>query len=580
MSLEDLSPDRRQLLQALAALGIGTAAFQRAAVAQVAKPDDPPPKKNDKQAEPKKDAPARVTPEMVKEAEWVAGITLTDDERKAVAAALSRGLADRAAARKAELPNHVPPAFQFNPTPGEPPAKGGRGTVTAPAVELKKPNAEDDLAFSTVAQLAHLVRTRQVSSVELTKLYLERLQRYDPALLCVVTLTDDLALRQARQADEELAAGQYRGPLHGIPWGAKDLIAYPGYKTTWGAGHYKEQTLYTKATVAKRLEDAGAVLVAKLTLGALAMGDNWFGGMTRNPWDVKQGSSGSSAGSAAATAAGLVGFAIGSETSGSILSPSRVCRVTGLRPTFGRVSRHGCMTLCWTLDKIGPLARSAEDCALVLGAIHGADGLDPTAVTRPFHWPGRTDLKGVRVGYLESQGAVADRKELDVLKGLGATLVPVKPPGGNRTGGMLSTILNAETASAFEDITLQGVREGLGKGWPTTFRAGRFLSAVDYLRASRQRTLLMREMAAVMEGVEVYVTRGYEYLTNLTGHPVVSVPNGEPGKKGDGPPAILFTGRLFGETELLAVAHAFQRETGYHLKRPPLEKATKENAGG
>jgi Asp-tRNA(Asn)/Glu-tRNA(Gln) amidotransferase A subunit family amidase len=576
MSLEAPSPDRRQLLQVLAALGIGTAAFQRAAVAQVAKPDDPP-----KKDEPKKDGPpARVTPEMVKEAEWVAGISLTDDERKAVAAALSRGLADRAAARKTELPNHVPPAFQFNPTPGEPPANGGRGTVTAPVVELKKPDAEDDLAFSTVAQLAHLIRTKQVSSVELTKLYLERLQKYDPALLCVVTLTDDLALRQARQADEELAAGLYRGPLHGIPWGAKDLIAYPGYKTTWGAGHYKEQTLYTKATVAKRLEDAGAVLVAKLTLGALAMGDQWFKGMTRNPWDIKQGSSGSSAGSASATAAGLVGFAIGSETSGSILSPSRVCRVTGLRPTFGRVSRYGCMTLCWTLDKIGPLARSAEDCALVLGAIHGSDGLDPTAITRPFRWPGRTDLKGVRVGYLENQGAVADRKELDVLKGLGATLVPVKLPGGNRTGGTLSTILNAETASAFEDITLQGVREGLGKGWPTTFRAGRFISAVDYLRANRQRTLLMREMAAVMEGVEVYVGRAYEFLTNLTGHPVVSVPNGEPGKKGDGPPAILFTGRLFGETELLAVAHAFQRETGYHLKRPPLEKATKENAGG
>jgi Asp-tRNA(Asn)/Glu-tRNA(Gln) amidotransferase A subunit family amidase len=572
MSLEDTSPDRRQLLSALAALGIGTATFQRAAADQAVRTADDEPKKDD--------PPTRITPEMVKNAEWVAGITLSDDERKAVAASLSSALAGRAAARRVELPNHLPPAFQFNPAPGEPPGRAGRGSVAAPAVELKKPDSEDDLAFLPVAKLAHLIRTKQVSSVELTKLYLDRLQKYDPALLCVVTLTDDLALRQARQADEELASGQYRGPLHGIPWGAKDLIAYPGYKTTWGAGHYRDQTLFTKATVAQRLEDAGAVMVAKLTLGALAMGDQWFRGMTRNPWDVKQGSSGSSAGSASAVAAGLVGFAIGSETSGSILSPCRVCRVTGLRPTFGRVSRHGCMTLSWTLDKVGPMARTAEDCALVLGAIHGADGLDPTAVTRPFRWPGRADLKGVRVGYLESQGGAADRGELAVLKDLGATPVPIRLPGGNQAAGLLMTILTAECASAFEDITLKGVREGLGRAWPNTFRSGRFISAVDYLRANRLRTLLMREMAAVMEGIDVYVGRAYEYLTNLTGHPAVSVPNGEPPlKKGDGPPALIFTGRLFGETDLLAVADAFQRATGYHLKRPPMEKATQQNAG-
>ena len=313
----------------------------------------------------------------------------------------------------------MPPAFRFDPTPGEPPYTGPRGTVEPPKMELAKPGTDDDLAFLPLAKLAHLVRTKQVSSVELTKLYLDRLKKYDPALLCVVSLTEELALKQAKQADEEIAAGKYRGPLHGIPWGAKDLIAYPGYKTTWGAGPYKDQTLDTKATVAKRLEEAGAVLVAKLTLGALAMGDQWFGGMTRNPWNVKEGSSGSSAGSAAAVAAGLVGFAIGSETLGSIVSPCTRCGVTGLRPTFGRVSRHGCMTLSWTMDKLGPIARSVEDCALVFGAIHGADGLDPTAVDRPFDWPAKKGPKGLKVGYFETKKSPDERKELKMLKDLG-----------------------------------------------------------------------------------------------------------------------------------------------------------------
>jgi Asp-tRNA(Asn)/Glu-tRNA(Gln) amidotransferase A subunit family amidase len=271
-----------------------------------------------------------------------------------------------------------------------------------------------------------------------------------------------------------------------------------------------------------------------------------------------------------------VPFAIGSETSGSIISPSRQCRVTGLRPTFGRVSRHGCMTLCWTLDKIGPLCRSAEDCALVLGSIHGADGLDPTAVTRPVDWPGRRDLKGVRVGHVESPG-MDDRPELATLKELGAKIVPIKLPGGNRAASLLMTILNAECASAFEDITLQGVREGLGRAWPNTFRAGRFVTAVDYLRANRLRTLLMQEMAEAMKGVDVYVGRSYEFLTNLTGHPAVSVPFGEPGAKGT--PGLLFTGQLFGESDLLAVAKTYQEATRFHLRRPDLTKVTKENAG-
>ena len=265
------------------------------------------------------------------------------------------------------------------------------------------PKDEDDIAFASVRTLASLIKAKKLTSVALTKLYLKRLKKYDPALLCVVSMTDDIALSQAAKADEEIAAGKYRGPLHGIPWGAKDLMAYPGYKTTWGAGHYKEQNFGDeKATVAKLLEDAGAVLVAKLTLGALAMGDQWYGGMTRNPWDVQQGSSGSSAGPASAVAAGLVGFAIGSETYGSIVSPSTRCGVTGLRPTFGHVSRAGCMTLSWSLDKLGPIARTVDDTALILDAIHGYDKLDPATVEQPFNWPSDTPLSQLKVGYRKS----------------------------------------------------------------------------------------------------------------------------------------------------------------------------------
>ena len=355
----EIAPTRRHLLQVLAALGIGSTVFQRALAAEA-------------------DKPVAITPEMIQQAEWIAGLKLSEADRKAIIGELTRAQRQFEAMRGVKLANAVPPALAFNPAPWLPPCPEGRHGTVEPTTQAapKKPDAADDLAFLPVTSLAALVRNRQVSSAELTKLYLERLKKYDPKLHCVVTLTDELALKQAEQADREIAAGRYRGPLHGIPWGAKDLIAYPGYKTTWGAAPFKEQTLDVKATVARRLEAAGAVLVAKLTLGALAMGDLWFGGMTRNPWDPKQGSSGSSAGSASASVAGLVGFALGSETLGSIVSPCRVCGASGLRPTFGRVSRHGCMTLAWSMDKIGPIARSVEDCALVFGAIHGFDGLD------------------------------------------------------------------------------------------------------------------------------------------------------------------------------------------------------------
>jgi Asp-tRNA(Asn)/Glu-tRNA(Gln) amidotransferase A subunit family amidase len=325
-----------------------------------------------------------------------------------------------------------------------------------------------------------------------------------------------------------------------------------------------------KATVAQRLEDAGAVLVAKLALGALAMGDQWFGGRCRNPWNPQQGSSGSSAGSASATAAGCVGFALGSETLGSIVSPSRVCGNTSLRPTFGRVSRHGCMALSWSMDKIGPLCRSVEDCALVLGAIHGADGLDAAAVDRPFHWPCPRELRGIRVGYVESEN---DRPELAVLKDLGVQLVPIKMPSKYPIRA-IGLILTAEAAASFDDLTRAGVTDGLNS-WPGTFRSGEFIPAVEYIRANRIRSLVMQEMEGLLAQVDLYVGGGRDELqiTNLTGHPTLVMPNGFT-NRGDTetPRAITFTGRLYGETDLFAVGQAYQQATGFHLKRPPMER--------
>jgi len=551
-TIPEAAPTRRHILTVLAGLGVGSAVFQRALAAEA-------------------DKAVTVTPEMIEQAEWIAGLKLAEADRKALAGSLTRSPRQFKTMRAVKLPNHVAPAVAFDPAPWLPPSKDGRSGSVEPISRAapKKPDSGDDLAFLPVASLAALVRNRQVSSVELTKLYLERLKKHDPALHCVVTLTDELAVKQAEQADREIAAGRYRGPLHGIPWGAKDLIGYPGYKTTWGAAPFKEQALDVKATVARRLEDAGAVLVAKLTLGALAMGDQWFGGMTRNPWDPRQGSSGSSAGSASAAVAGLVGFALGSETLGSIVSPCTRCGATGLRPTFGRVSRHGCMTLSWSMDKLGPIARSVEDCALVFGAIHGFDGLDASAVDRPFSWPCPRDLRTLKVGYIEGDTPADKRDDLRVLRDLGVKLLSLKLPPKYPLGAMVM-ILDTEAAAAFDDLTRAGVTEGLNS-WPQTFRRGQFVPAVEYLRANRIRTLLMQEMEETMAPLDLYVGGDDLLLTNLTGHPTVVLPNGfRKGGDREVPFSITFTGRLYGETELLAVAHAYQQATGHHLRHPAL----------
>jgi Asp-tRNA(Asn)/Glu-tRNA(Gln) amidotransferase A subunit family amidase len=552
------SPTRRQILKSLAAAGVGTNVFQRALAADAENAGD-------------------VTAEMIQQAEWVAGIKLSESERKDLVKTLTQLVKDVRAVRAAKVGYDVPPALVFDPAPWLPETgrlrdPGRRVVEPISAAVPKKPESNDDLSFLPVTALSALVRSRQVTSVELTKLYVERLKRFDPVLHCLVSLTEDVAIKQAEQADHEIGAGRYRGPLHGIPWGAKDLIAYPGYKTTWGAAHFQEQTIDAKATVARRLEEAGAVLVAKTTLGALAMGDQWFGGMTRNPWDPKEGSSGSSAGSAAAAAAGLIGFGIGSETLGSIVSPCTRCGATGLRPTFGRVSRAGCMALSWSMDKLGPIARSVEDCALIFAAIHGADGQDPAAVDRPFAWPPPRDISTLRVGYIEGRRPTAEREELKILKDLGVQLTPIKLPEGFPIAA-LRFILSTEAAAAFDDLTREGVSEGLGL-WPQTFREKRFVAAVDYIRANRVRTQLMRAMDDLMRSVDMYVggTQMELLITNLTGHPTVVMPYGTRKTKAgiESPTAITFTGRLYGETELLAVAHAFQQATGQHLKRPPV----------
>jgi Asp-tRNA(Asn)/Glu-tRNA(Gln) amidotransferase A subunit family amidase len=552
---------RRAILKGLAALGVGSATFRRALASQASQA-------------------GAITPEMIKQAEWIAGLELTDKERKDTADAFRRTLSSIEAIRKVPVGYEVPPALLFDPAPGLKPAEGVRRNQAA-ATESnapKRPDSEEALAFLPVTELSSLIRSRQITSTDLTKLYLARLKRFDPLLLCVVTLTEDLALKQASKADAEIAAGLYRGPLHGIPWGAKDLIAYPGYPTTWGAKPFKDRTIDEKATVALRLEEAGAVMLGKMTLGALAMGDQWQGGQTRTPWDPRRGSSGSSAGSASAVAAGLVGFAIGSETLGSIVSPCRACGASGLRPTFGRVSRFGCMALSWSMDKLGPIARSLEDCALVLDAIHGSDGLDGTAVDHPFPWPSPKPIRGLKVGYVKQNNRPdEDRDELKVLKGLGVELVPIEMPR-DIPAGALSIMLSVEAATAFDELTRNHITEGLNE-WPVSFREKQFVPAVEYLRAARVRTLLMRSMAKLMETVDLYVGGNDLTITNLTGHPTAVLPHGFREMEGrQRPGSITFTGRLYDETTLLSVAVAFQEAVGDHLKRPPLERFLAEEA--
>lgn len=585
-----------------------------------------------------------ITVETLQAAAVVAGITLTPEQCSMMMEGVRGNRDGLEAIRAMHLPNSVAPAVVFDPlptgfemqramTPADGPDESRRMMPQGEPGLRVLPDDTERLAFATIQQLAFLLARRKITSTELTKLYLSRLKRYDPKLHFVITLLEDRALAQAAQADREIAAGKYRGPLHGIPWGAKDLLAVKGYPTTWGAAGFEQQHFDEDAEVVKRLDAAGAVLIAKLSLGALAQGDLWFGGRTRNPWNPKQGSSGSSAGSASAVSAGCVAFAIGSETLGSISSPCTRCGVTGLRPTFGFVPRTGAMALSWSMDKLGPIARSVDDAALVMQVIHGPDGHDKACRNAAFDLA-PVDLKSLRVGYLESAFAIPkpqppapdaakpeaealsaearakaqvqreqslarriydnryDRAALDALRGMGVTLVPVKLPDFPYSS--VTPVLTVEAAAAFDDLTRSG-RDKLLNGqepydWPNSFRVARMFSGVDYVQAMRARSVLIEKMAEMFRDVDVIVTpSGGSQLsaTNLSGNPAVIVPNGLRGADapaapdptdgalgnvgGPGTPvSITFLGRLYDDARLLQFASAYQRRTGFHLRHPSI----------
>ena len=521
-----------------------------------------------------------VTAAVIAEAEKIAGLEFTPEEREEMVRGLNQNARAWADLHAIDLDNSVVPAVQFDPLlPGVTMPMDRRPAQFSESAQVTRPSNLEDVAFWPVRQLAELVRTRQVTSVELTSMYLDRLKRHGRALECVVSLTEERAMASAGRADTEIATGNYRGLLHGLPWGAKDLLAVRGYKTTWGAQPYADQVIDVDATVVEKLDAAGAVLIAKLTLGALAQGDVWFGGRTRNPWNLEQGSSGSSAGSASATAAGLVAFGIGTETLGSIVSPSTRCGVTGHRPTYGRVSRAGAMALSWSMDKIGPICRSAECCAIVFDAIHGTDGKDPTIRDAPFNFNASRPISALRIGYLRSafeaerENSALDDAVLEVLRAQGVNLIAIDTSMDYPLNALRSAILSAESAAAFDPLTRSN-RDDLmeNSSWPNSFRQARMIPAVEYINANRVRTLVMRAMHEIMREVDVFVapTSGSGnplLLTNLTGHPAVVLPNGF--RENGTPVSIQFIGSLYGDAETLMVARGYQSATDWHSRKPP-----------
>jgi Asp-tRNA(Asn)/Glu-tRNA(Gln) amidotransferase A subunit family amidase len=576
---------------------------------------------------------SEISKEMIADAEAIAGLSFTDEQRAGIAQGL-RGLKSATQAlHKEPLDMSVFPSIVFEPVPPgkklAPKAKAPMQRSHTPV--MARPGSLDELAYQPVTVLSEMVRARKVKPSELTDMYLSRLKRYDSQLHFVINLTEERARKQARDLDAEIARGHYRGPLHGIPWGAKDLLAVKGYPTTWGALPYKDQVLDYDATVVKRLDDAGAVLVAKLTLGALAQGDIWYGERTRNPWNPATGSSGSSAGPASATAAGCVGFSIGSETNGSITSPSRTCGLSGFRPTFGRVPRTGAMALSWTTDKLGPICRSAEDAALVFAAIQGPDGYDYSVKEYPFNWNASLKPSQLRIGYfkMSAQRNLFERRDAEgntvpnaealnfikVLESLGAKIVEVEDPTpGN--GHLDDLILHAEAGAAFQQPTLVSQLDVMMRGktefpstWPDYFRAAQFYPAADYVNANRARTLLCQKWWDLFEKYDVIFTPAENTSdTNVVGTPSIVVPTGfaiplpfqgrgGPGGGGGGggrgagggradttrapapaaPPApvlplptsMYIMGPIFQDEKVLAVAHAFQTATDFHKRRPP-----------
>jgi len=545
-----------------------------------------------------------ITVEMITEALKLSGLEFTEAERKAMVDAANQNLTRYREIRAIHIPNDVSPPFHFSAiVPGMHVDRTKQPFVLSAPPAVKRPKNLEDAAFWPIRHLAELLRTRQVASLELTEMYLARLHRYNPLLNNVVTFLDDYGRAEAKRADAEIAAGKYKGPLHGIPWGAKDIISVKGFKTTWGSRAFKDQSFDYDASVIEMLRDAGAVLIAKLATGELAGGDQWFNGQTKNPWDPTQGSSGSSAGPASATAAGCVAFGIGTETSGSILSPAARCGLAGLRPTFGRISRYGVMALSWTQDRLGPLCRYAEDCAIVMQVIARPDGRDMSVSEIPFNWNAQTDIRKLRVGVIQESfdsltnaAAKANAQQaLDTLKSLGVSaLLPVTVPEmTTNLGG-----LGVESTVFFDEHARAGdMKDARGGGRPN----GRLIPAVEYLQSQRVRMMMMMKLAEATAHVDVYVvgsnnngvggpaggggrggaetttasseaarpqtpTQRHFNMANLACYPAINVPNGfsETGS----PTNMTFYGRPFGEQPILALAKAYQDAARFHLKRP------------
>ena len=541
-----------------------------------------------------------ITLEMITDALKLSGIELTEDERKEMVAGANRNLTQYADIRKIHIPNDVSPPFHFSPiVPGMEVSKARLPFRLSAAPSVKRPANLEDVAFWPIRNLGELVRTRQVTSLELTEMYLARLHRYNGKLNNVVTFLDDYGRAEAKKADAEIAAGKYKGPLHGIPWGAKDIISVKGFKTTWGSPAFKEQIFDYDASVVEMLRDAGAVLIAKLASGELATGDQWFGGRTNNPWDPSQGSSGSSAGPSSATAAGCVAFGIGTETSGSILSPSARCGLAGLRPTFGRISRYGVMALSWTQDRLGPICRYAEDCAIVMQAVAKPDGRDMSVSDVPFNWNAQFDIKKLKVGYIKDSfdtltnaAAKANTdKAVETLRGLGVKeLIPIEVPDfQSNVGG-----LGVESTVFFDEHSRAGrMKEARGGGR----NGGRLIPAVEFLQGQRVRMMMMQKLAEATRHVDVYLvasnqngvggppggrggrgdappepprpqppTQRHFAMANLACYPAINVPNGfsETGS----PTNFVIYAQPFREQEILSLAKAYQDAAGWHLKKP------------
>lgn len=538
-----------------------------------------------------------VTPALLAQAAKLAGLDFSEQDTASLVQAVNQNLARYDALHALKIPNDVAPPFYFSPVVSGMQVDRSAHKRQFSTPKIKRPARLEEVAFWPVLHLAELLRTRQVTSVELTDLYLARLTRYNGQLNCVVTMLPDVAMQQARQADAEIAAGKYRGPLHGVPWGAKDIIAVKGYKTTWGSGAYQDQVIDEDATIVQILREAGAVLLAKLTTGELAGGDQWFGGRTNNPWNLDEGSSGSSAGPASATAAGCVPFAIGTETGGSILSPSARCGCTGLRPTFGRVSRHGVMALSWTQDRLGPICRYVEDCALVMSVIARQDGLDLSVSDLPFNWDASKSPRRLRIGYLadafedgdrNAEWIANDRATLDWLRAQGYVLKPLKTP--DFPIDILA--ISVEAAVFFDELTRSG-RDKLmtNKSRGERFRSARLIPAVEYLQSQRARTMMMQKLAEATDGVDVYLapstngnprppgdtaanppppnkTQQHSQMANLACYPGLAVPNGF--TRAGTPTSINFMGRPYAEGALMLLAKHYQDATGFNLKQPPL----------